>query len=118
MPIFPFIGLAKQSKALEAGLQLLSMVSQWWAQSQATACILSQVLSNLRTVSQKPVMFRPVSDDGTGLPARVLLILATAAVSSCYNLRKNEFGVVKRILTELEPPQVCDGANGRFSKKD
>ena len=66
MPIFPFIGLAKQSKALEAGLQLLSMVGQWWAQSQAAACILSQVLSNLRAVSQKPVMFRPVSDEWYG----------------------------------------------------
>ena len=97
MLIFPFIGLAKQSKALEAGLQLLSMVGQWWAQSQAAACILSQVLSNLRAVSQKPVMFRPVSDDGTGLPQRVLLILATASVSSCYKLQKNKFGVVKRM---------------------
>jgi len=62
VPIFSIIELAKQSKAVEAGLQLLSMVSQWWAQSQATACILSQVPSNLRAVSQKPVMFRPVSD--------------------------------------------------------
>jgi len=61
-PIFSIIELAKQSKALKAGLQLLSMVGQWWAQSQAAACILSQVLSNLRAVSQKPVMFRPVSD--------------------------------------------------------
>ena len=42
-PIFSTIELAKQSKALEAGLQLLNMVGQWWAQSRAAAaCILSQ----------------------------------------------------------------------------
>ena len=52
MPIFSIIELAKQSKAVEAGLQLLSMVSQWWAQSQATACILSQVPSNLRRIAE------------------------------------------------------------------
>ncbi len=46
-PIFSTIELAKQSKALEAGLQLLNMVGQWWAQSQAAACILSQVLKQL-----------------------------------------------------------------------
>jgi predicted DCC family thiol-disulfide oxidoreductase YuxK len=66
LPIFSIIELAKQSKAVEAGLQLLCMVGQWWAQSQAAACILSQVLSNLRAVSQKPVMFRPVSDEWYG----------------------------------------------------
>ena len=63
------LGLAKQSKAVEvySGPQLLSMVGQWWAQSQAAAaCILSQVPSNLRAVSQKPVTFRAVSDEWYG----------------------------------------------------
>ena len=87
MLIFPFIGLAKQSKALEAGLQLLSMVGQWWAQSQAAACILSQVLEQLAPYRRSPLCFDRSVMSGTGLPARVLLILATASVSSCYKRR-------------------------------